>query len=265
MKPTDQEHQMFPLKTTGEFSKTAAFSAVLLLAGCGGGSEPATEDAAYLEAVHEHDAGQQAAPAPAPDAAATVAAEAPSSEAPSYLATAGLSALVSTESIKLATAYTPLVQGTINAAPYWPAWTGNGKPIDGVACFINGQIHRHSLISIYKDGKRLGFPTAVGRPLHGCNHAYELHTHDVTGIIHMETDVAKTFKLGQWFSLWGQPLNRNGTAGLAGPVRFYVIDNERITRYDGNPYDIQMLPHREILIVTGTEMTVVPKYKWPAI
>jgi hypothetical protein len=259
MKPIEQEHQMFPLTSTGQFSKTAAFSAVLLLAGCGGGSEPATEDAAYLETVHQHDPAQQTAPAPAPDEAVTVAAE-----APPYLATAELSALASTESIKLATAYTPLVQGTINAAPYWPAWSGNGKPIDGVSCFINGQVHLHSLISIYKDGKRLGFPNAIGRPLHGCNHAYELHVHDVTGIIHMETDVPKTFKLGQWFSLWGQPLSRNGTAGLAGPARFYVIDKETITRYDGNPYDIAMLPHREILIVTGTAMSVVPKYKWPA-
>jgi hypothetical protein len=53
-------------------------------------------------------------------------------------------------------------------------------------------------------------------------------------------------------------------AGLAGPVRFYIIDNATITRYDGDPYQIQLLPHREVLIVTGSPMSVVPKYQWPA-
>src|SRR5206468_3958542 len=105
-------------------------------------------------------------------------------------------------------------------------------------------------ISIYKDGKRLGFPDGIGRVHAGCYHAYEMHVHDVTGIIHMEADVPKSFKLGQWFSLWNQPLSRDNVAGLAGPVRYYIIENGTITRYDGVPYDIAMLPHREVLIVT---------------
>jgi hypothetical protein len=91
-----------------------------------------------------------------------------------------------------------------------------------------------------------------------------MHVHDVTGIVHMEADVPKVFKLGQWFSLWNQPLSRANVAGLAGPVRFYVIDSGKISRYDGDPYQIDMLPRREVLIVTGTAISVVPKYAWPA-
>jgi hypothetical protein len=260
---TTQEHQMFPFTSTGKFSNTAVFSAVLLLAGCGGGSDAGTEQAADLETDHHHEPAQQppntipAQPAPAPDATETVAAA-----APPPLAAAALSTLVSTESIKLATTYTPLVPATINAVPYWPVWYGNGQIVDGVGCFRTAAIHLHSLISIYKDGKRRGLPANIGRL--GCYHAYELHVHDVTGIIHMETDLPKKFKLGQWFSLWGQPLSRTGTAGLAGPVRFYVIEKGTVTRFDGNPYDIEMVAHREILIVAGTEMSVVPRYQWPS-
>jgi hypothetical protein len=251
---------MFPLTSTGAFSKTAAFSAVLLFAGCGGGGESGSEQASYLETPHEHDPAQ-----PPPNSIAALSAPvAVAADAPPLHNAAELSALATTEAIRLATSYTPLVQGTNNVAPYWPVWYGNGKPVDGVNCLVNGTNHLHSLISIYKDGKRLGIPDGVGRVHAGCYHAYELHVHDVTGIIHMETDVPKRFKLGQWFSLWGQPLSRDGAAGLAGPVRFYVIERETITRYDGNPYDIEMMPHREILIVTGTAMSVVPKYKWPS-
>lgn len=169
-----------------------------------------------------------------------------------------------TEVIQLAPNFTALIPATINAAPYWPVWYGNGKLVDGVNCLINGNYHKHALISIYKDGKRLGFPDGIGRMHAGCYHAYEMHVHDVTGIIHMEADVPKQFKLGQWFSLWKLALSRDGTAGLSGPVRFYIIENATIRRYDGDPKLIDLLPHREVLIVTGSLMTVVPKYQWPA-
>lgn len=37
---------------------------------------------------------------------------------------------------------------------------------------------------------------------------------------------------------------------------------KKITRYNGNPYDMAMLARREVLIVTGTQMQVAPKYQW---
>jgi hypothetical protein len=217
---------------------------------------------------HRHDTPPQpsstipAQPAPAADTTETAAAAAP----PSVVA-ALPTTLVATETIKLAPTLTNLTKATINVAPAWPLWPApiwsvTGKVIDGVGCFLTGVNHSHALISIYKDGKRLGFPGNIGRPDHGCAHALEMHVHDATGIIHMETDIPKKFKLGQFFSVWGQPLSRTGTAGLAGPVRFYVIEKGTVTRFDGNPYDIEMLAHREVLIVSGTEMSVVPRYQW---
>jgi len=168
------------------------------------------------------------------------------------------------EPIRLADTATPLVQGTLYNTAAWPVWWGGyGKPIGNVNCLLNGNWHKHMLISIYNNGQRLGFPDGIGRVHAGCYHAYEMHVHDVTGIIHMESDSPKNFTLGDWFLEWNQPLGRNGTAGLAGPVRFYVIDNGQITRYDGDPAAIAMLAHREILIVAGTPLSVVPRYQWP--
>jgi hypothetical protein len=251
---------MFPSTSIGKFSLTAVFSAVLLLAGCGG-NDASSEKDAVLHVDHTHETAPQ--PAPAPVATETAPAAAPQP------VLAAETTLVSTETITLAPTYTNLVKTTFYVAPYWPVWPQpiwpvTGKVIDGVGCFLTGVNHSHALISIYKNGVRLGLPGNIGRPDHGCYHALEMHVHDATGIIHMETDIVKKFKLGQFFSVWGQPLSRTGTAGLAGPVRFYVIEKGIVTRFDGNPYDIDMLAHREILIISGTEMSVVPRYQWPS-
>jgi hypothetical protein len=167
------------------------------------------------------------------------------------------------EPIALAADYTPLVQGTLYNTAAWPIWWGNGKPVAGVNCLIGSTWHKHMLVSIYNNGKRLGLPDGIGRVHAGCYHAYEMHVHDVTGIIHMESDSTKNFTLADWFAVWNQPLGRDGVAGLPGPVRFYIIENGKITRFDGDPATIPMVAHREILIVTGTPLATVPKYQWP--
>ena len=162
----------------------------------------------------------------------------------------------------LAEAHTDLVAGTITSRPGWPAWVAppGRVPVGGVACLINENYHLHSLVTIYKDGVRQGLPDNVGRS--GC--AYELHTHDVTGVVHIETDVPKKFTLGQFFALWNQPLAASGTAGLAGPIRFYLIENEKLTPFTGDPAQLELTAHREIVIISGTAPPVLPKYRWPA-
>ena len=150
----------------------------------------------------------------------------------------------------------------MNSPPGWTAWVAPSStaPVSGVGCAAGENFHQHSLVSIYKEGVRQGLPGNVGRG--AC--AYELHTHDGTGVVHIEADVPKKFTLGQLFALWKQPLGANGTAGLAGPVRFYLIENDRLTRYTGDPAALELVPHREIVIISGAAPGVLPKYRWPA-
>jgi hypothetical protein len=249
---------MLPIKPAGKISTVAAVAGLLLLASCGGGGGGA-----------EHAPAPATATPPIADEGATPLPVTPAELPPSTPSTIELSsgqsdALAAPETIALASAYTGLVAGTLYSPVAWPVWWGTGKPVDGVNCLASSAYHKHALISIYKNGQRLGFPDGIGRVHAGCYHAYEMHVHDATGIVHIEADVAKQFKLGQWFSLWQQPLGATNTAGLPGPVRFYVIENEKITPWLGEPKDIDIKPHREILIVTGTKMTTVPKYLWPS-
>lgn len=207
-----------------------ALSPLLALAACGGGGDDPAATAANPPPASPAPP-QQAVPAPPPQPV-------------------------------LADTYTELVAGTINSPPGWPSWVApaNRAPVGGVGCLINENYHLHSLVTIYKDGVRQGLPDNIGRG--SC--AYELHTHDVMGVVHIETDLPKKFTLGQFFALWRQPLGAAGTAGLPGPVRFYLIDNETLTRFTGDPAQLELTPHREIVIISGTPPRVLPKYRWPA-
>lgn len=204
-----------------------AVSSLLLLSACGGGSDDPAPVVTNPDPVQPAQPNQ---PAPAEPA--------------------------------LAATYTAWSNETMNSPPGWNAWVAppSNAPVSGVGCLINENFHQHSLVSIYKDGVRQGLPDNIGRG----NCAYELHTHDGTGVVHIETDVPKKFTLGQFFALWNQPLGANGTAGLAGPVRFYVIENDKLTRYTGDPALLELVAHREIVIVGGTAPSVLPKYRWPA-
>lgn len=222
---------------------------MLLLAACGGGSDSDGDKTAAdppVVPVPPQQPTPPAPPAPPPEQPPAPPAQ-PNPPTPEVV---------------LADTYTELVDGTINSPRGWPAWTAppNRNPVSGVGCLTSIRYHIHSLVSIYKDGVRQGLPENVGRS--GCT--YELHTHDVMGVVHIETDVAKRFTLGQFFALWRQPLGMSGTAGLPGPIRIYLIDNERLTPYTGNPAEIELLGRREIVIISGTAPRVLPKYRWPA-
>ena len=164
--------------------------------------------------------------------------------------------------IVLAPGYTPISAALTFSVPHWPAWTYGGTAvIGGVRCAPTVKYHIHALLSIYRDGQRLALPDSIGRNGH-CD--YQMHTHDGSGLVHIETDVPATFTLGQFFALWGQPLGTAGVAGLAGRPTYYVIDREKVVRFTGDPATIALDAHREIVIVTGTPPVQVPRYDWNA-
>ena len=138
---------MFSRTSSGALPATAAFSALLMLAGCGGGSEPAAAPETPYQHPHEHGTDDDHAttaaglPAPIPMPADTIPDPAQAAPAPQAFV----------ETITLAPVYSPLISSTIKALPAWPEWFGTGKPVDGVNCLVSGAVHKHMLISIYKD------------------------------------------------------------------------------------------------------------------
>lgn len=233
-------------KLCAGLGRTALISGLLLFSACGGNDG--------TPSVSQPVPAPQPAPAPAP---APTPAPTP---APQPVPDPVPAPQPPPQEITLASTYTDLVSGYQNGQTNWADGSGSGTPIDGVNCMGVMVSHTHALLSIYRDGVRLAVPASIG--LTGCT--YEIHTHDRTGVVHIEPSVTRTFTLGQFFAVWNQPLSRAVVAGLPGPVSYYVIDKEVLTRFDGNPADLTFAAHKEIVIITGTPPAVLPRYRWPA-
>lgn len=165
----------------------------------------------------------------------------------------------------LASYVTKLSGNIVNGTDYWKSPTVPGgtasQSIDGVTCLLNENYHVHAHLTIILDGGSLAVPSQIG--LQGC--AYEVHTHDRSGILHVETDQKKIFTLGQVFSLWGQPLSSTNIAGITTkPLLVLFQDDGQIETFSGDPRSIELRHHRKIFLILGKVPATVPNYLWPA-
>lgn len=144
---------------------------------------------------------------------------------------------------------------------------GQGMPVDGLECVPVSPVdyHVHSHLSIFLNGEALAVPSLVGiveqSPTTECH--YPLHTHDATGLVHAHATTQTFFTLGQFFRVWGQPLQRDNIAGLASlPVVVYVTDDGVVRESTGDLAALQILSHREITIQLGTPIASIPQFTW---
>ena len=130
------------------------------------------------------------------------------------------------------------------------------------------QVHYHAHLDVFVDGKHVPVPAGLGinvgpngsLPAHGSPGIAPLHTHDTSGVLHIEAAKDDVFTLGQAFAEWGVLL-RAGQAGAYRPVRAYVDGK----RYDGDPARIVLKEHQEIALVVGKGTVKVPShYSFPA-
>jgi hypothetical protein len=132
-------------------------------------------------------------------------------------------------------------------------------PINGISCDAQeGQrIHIHQHLVILDHGKPLVIPSNVGRP-EGAPCLYWLHTHTPDGFIHIEAPKERSFTLGDFFAVWGQPLtaSRAATAALAKGDQMKLWVNGAVFTHD--PKTIKLLAHSDIVIQMG------PPYTKPA-
>lgn len=110
----------------------------------------------------------------------------------------------------------------------------------------------------------LAIPALIGQSAACSAGWYDLHTHDRSGVIHVEAATYTRMTLGQFFSVWGQPLSYTNVAGITGlPVSIYINDGNELRQHTGDPGDIELLGRRSITIVIGTPVTTIPTYSWP--
>jgi hypothetical protein len=117
----------------------------------------------------------------------------------------------------------------------------------------NGLVeHFHAHLDIFVNGKPVKVPALVGiNP--GAGYLTELHTHDTRGVIHIEAQKSRDFRLGQFFAEWAVFLNSNQIGAYKG-LKWYV-DGKLQT---GNPQQLVLKPHQEVAFVVGKPPAKIP-------
>jgi hypothetical protein len=160
---------------------------------------------------------------------------------------------------------TNLVGLQTGPAPWNPGLDTLPDRLDAVgvhALNAEGEVlHIHQHLDIYVNGKHVAVPANIG--IYDGQFLTELHTHDASGITHVESPVAKHFTLGEFFGVWGVRLNADCVGGYCQEVTPWTVyvDGQA---YSGDPAKLVLKSHQEIAFVIGTPPKTIPrKYKFP--
>ncbi|KQO65002.1 hypothetical protein [Curtobacterium sp. Leaf261] len=163
--------------------------------------------------------------------------------------------------------------GSSDTVPVWPAPTGLSelqRHADAADLHdVWGRKlaeHIHAHLSITDDGVPITVPGNIGHSDRS-KFAAEIHTHDTSGIVHVETPTKQDFTLGQFFTEWGVDLGRGRIGelvglGHGGSLTVWVDGH----RYYGDPADIELGDLQQIdLAIThvGHVARQAPSFDWP--
>jgi hypothetical protein len=118
--------------------------------------------------------------------------------------------------------------------------------------------HIHAMLRIYINGKQEPIPANIGIDPQG-QFLAALHTHDTSGIIHMEADNFYPFKLGQFMEMWGVKFTDTQIGAYynqgKNTVQVYV-NGKKVA----DPVNYEMKRHDAIVIGYGPPGSFPAKY-----
>jgi hypothetical protein len=149
-----------------------------------------------------------------------------------------------------------------------PLQASAAPTIDGIQCNPSEKfvLHNHVHIDTFINGQRYTVPSQVGIIPERC--IYWLHTHDDSGIIHIESPVVKNYTLGQFFDIWNKKFNNsqifdNVANGKNNNTLSVYVNGQKVSS-GANYRDINLNEHDQIAIVYGKPPTSIPiKYEFP--
>ncbi len=160
---------------------------------------------------------------------------------------------------------------------------GQGQPVDGITCGAEKTLYHHHIhLSIYVNGVQYATPDTIGMFQPGQERGgftytwkclYALHTHDASGIIHIEGASAAPYTLLNLFDIWGQTLMYSDIAGFNGQVQIYIATApagsllaSNYVQYTGPIDNIAFGQHDAIALEVGPPYIVppyIPAIKFP--
>jgi hypothetical protein len=114
------------------------------------------------------------------------------------------------------------------------------------------QVHYHAHLDVIVDGKPVTVPQYVGID-ENAQTITALHTHDTSGVMHIESAKDTPFTLGQFFTEWGQPFSATqaGPVALGADHELHVIVNGK--EVTGDPAQYVLKAHDEIAVWIGAK------------
>ncbi len=126
-------------------------------------------------------------------------------------------------------------------------------------------LHIHAHLDVIANGSPVQVPAEIGID-EARRRISPLHTHDTTGVIHIESpDPSATFTLGQFFTEWQVSLAADHVGGLTGDSTHQLKVYVNGTLRPGDPAGLVLGAHDEIALVygTGAQQTTPPSsYQW---
>ena len=90
------------------------------------------------------------------------------------------------------------------------------------------QFHIHPILKIIVNGQQQAIPANIGIQPSCMN---SLHTHDATGVIHVEAPEKRDFTLADFFAVWKQPFSKD-------EVLNYTVDSTHHIRVTVNGVEV---------------------------
>ncbi|MFF4182129.1 hypothetical protein ACFYZ9_02980 [Streptomyces sp. NPDC001691] len=156
-----------------------------------------------------------------------------------------------------------------DALPPWPAPADASAAVAAAGLEMlsaEGMVqHTHTHLDVLVDGRPVTVPASIGidEPRRRIS---PLHTHDTSGVIHVESPRRAEFTLGQFMAEWQVPLGQDRIGGLHAGRGRHLTAYVNGRKAAGNPAAIVLHAHDEIALVFArdTDRGPVPKdYAWP--
>ncbi|MGH2813503.1 MAG: hypothetical protein ACRDI1_12455 [Actinomycetota bacterium] len=113
-------------------------------------------------------------------------------------------------------------------------------------------LHIHEHLDVFDHGQKVEVPENIGISQQE-GFLSPLHTHDATGIIHIESFEQRTFTLGEFFDVWGVRFSSTCIGGYCADgynqLSVFVGGQHR----EGDPRSLGLAAHQQIVVAFGTD------------
>ena len=155
--------------------------------------------------------------------------------------------------------------------PPWPAPTDVAARVKAAGLSLltaeGTALHTHQHLSLTVDGAPVVVPADIGID-EAARRISAIHTHDPSGVLHVESPEVRTFRLGQAFTEWNVHLAEGQVGpyqdGQDGRVVAVFVNGKRT---EGDPREIPLTEHEDIAVVVvreGRTPTAPPPFQWPS-